>query len=210
MSVQQIFNEVEKPSFSYQITVESTLRRILLNLGSQPLTQRLIACVKTGNANTGSILERLIDLTRQSVDPRYENPLDTAMATYLFVLQQLDPRLALVGAEAVINVPATWWAARVAQVILERTWVQNTSPIVVTSGVHGTNTTNDETKDLYLVSSLTMSAQKQQQTASVIPVESEDSGASSIRGVSPDLPSTAAELTSDDTFRNTESKAPGQ
>jgi hypothetical protein len=126
-----------------------------LNIGSQPLCQTLVGLTRANTISPKAVLGRLINLTRQSVDPRYDNPNDIAMATYLFALQQTDSALARIGAEAVIGVAGAWWASKIAYVILDRSWMMNGAPITIPETSQATTSVNSpNTRDLFLVSML--------------------------------------------------------
>jgi hypothetical protein len=60
------------------------------------------------------VAERLADLCEQPIDPQYENPGDTALAVYLWLLDTYDRDLARRCAEKVLAAPRCWWAWRVA------------------------------------------------------------------------------------------------
>jgi hypothetical protein len=51
---------------------------------------------------------------RQSRDPRFENPWDTALAAYLWLLQQSSQSLAKLVAGDVVLVSGFWWARKLA------------------------------------------------------------------------------------------------
>lgn len=67
-----------------------------------------------------AILDRIWELSDAPVDQSYENPWDAPLAVYLWILDLKDPELALVAAEAASDAPQTWWAGKLAHVILQQ------------------------------------------------------------------------------------------
>lgn len=70
--------------------------------------------------NARRLAERVIDIARMEVDPRYEHPLDAALTAYLVVLSRLNRGLAELAASVTLRIPQLWWASKVArQTLLE-------------------------------------------------------------------------------------------
>lgn len=65
-----------------------------------------------------TVLSRLLDLSQQKTDLRYENPSDVAVAIYLWLLAAKKKALARVGAQTVWELPRYWWAKGMARQIL--------------------------------------------------------------------------------------------
>ena len=78
-------------------------------------------------ANSNLILARVIEITRQETDPRYASPWDISLTTYLWVLMVINPALAKVAADLVVQTPRTWWADRLARFVLSRAQLQTTA-----------------------------------------------------------------------------------
>jgi hypothetical protein len=203
MTVQQLFERIESPTFSYRVTVESSLRRALLNIADQPDCQSLINLIKT-EGKSEPVLSRLIVLTRQSVDPRYQNPHDVAMATYLFTLQQTNAQVARIGAEATIAVAGTWWASKIAQLILDRAWITNVSSGVMTHGPSGPISSSQNARDDFLVSSLAMSALRKQEAFPVVPATSRTADSRNVEFNAPVGHATTAKVSHSDSGQQVE------
>src|SRR5579859_7626263 len=97
MNLRELFDVIESSDFSSRVTLESTLRRIVVNISHQPVTEKLIDAVRSGQARADEVLSRLMQLATENTDPRYADPRDVSLTTYLFVLQQLRPDLARLG-----------------------------------------------------------------------------------------------------------------
>jgi hypothetical protein len=67
------------------------------------------------------IVLRIFKLMATEVDTRYENPYDTALATYLMVLDYIGHNHIVDYASVILELSKIWWAAKVAYEIMERT-----------------------------------------------------------------------------------------
>jgi hypothetical protein len=62
-----------------------------------------------------SVAVQAFTVAKWPVDGGYENPWDTALAAYLWALEEADHSLAVVVAEAVIACPCCWWSRKLAK-----------------------------------------------------------------------------------------------
>jgi hypothetical protein len=65
------------------------------------------------------ILDCVGELCRISINPRYENPNDVAIAAYCWVLFQFSPNIGKMAAAIACTAKVTWWARETAIFILE-------------------------------------------------------------------------------------------
>jgi hypothetical protein len=64
------------------------------------------------------VLNRISEILQKQSDPGYENPSDTALAIYLWVISVKDLSLAKAAAAFVAQAPRCWWAAKVSREVL--------------------------------------------------------------------------------------------
>jgi hypothetical protein len=102
-----------------QVNVASNLRTAIdivrVNLIVRELGEEL---KKPGVA--GDILSRVFRLTKQATDVRYENPNDTALMIYTWLLKQYSLHFALMASAAICRVPNLWWASNVATQLIDQ------------------------------------------------------------------------------------------
>jgi len=168
MNLRALFDAIESSDFANRVTLESTLRRVAVNISHQELTGKLIDAVRSGRAKAEDVLSRLMQLVAENTDPRFADPRDISLTTYLFVLQQLRPDLARLGAEAVMRLPGAWWSFKFGQEISGQRWRSTSSGIVRTGQVlTQDNAEHAKTGDTIVLSSLVTSIFKH---ATSIPV----------------------------------------
>ena len=64
------------------------------------------------------MLGRIYDMARLSVDLRYENPKDTAMAVLLWLMQSTQVEYAALAAQYVDKAQQCWYAKKFARAIM--------------------------------------------------------------------------------------------
>jgi hypothetical protein len=114
---EQLFEKLESDRFSATLNVVSGLKQFVRALSSAVEVQELLASVRSG-MDPGVVAERLDQVASRETDPAYENPWDVALAAYLHVLNQVDPKQAPICAERALNCPNCWWSTKLADNIL--------------------------------------------------------------------------------------------
>jgi hypothetical protein len=100
MPLAEILKTIESPVFQIEVNVASDLRTFLAAVREHLATRQLIEHLTSPSAQE-RVLNRVFTLSRQSPDPRYENPSDTPLGVYLFALSVHDVVLAGVAAQAI-------------------------------------------------------------------------------------------------------------
>jgi hypothetical protein len=77
-----------------------------------------LATLLQQRSSRAALLDRLRTLADTTVDLRYENPFDTALATYLIAIEQTVPSLVGLAAQLVINAKQTWLSSHLARSVL--------------------------------------------------------------------------------------------
>jgi len=124
MSITKQFDEIESHEMAAQVNVASSLRVASRIVKDHPTVRELVRQLRRPGIPE-RILERVLMLTRQVTDPRYEDPHDTALMIYAWLLYQHDPDLAIMASAEICQVPNLWWASKIATKILDRRIEQN-------------------------------------------------------------------------------------
>jgi len=113
VELSRLFAEIERSDFAGAVNVASGMRVAVKVALHHPLVKGVTAALPPrGGAET--ILARVLEVAGRGVDPRFENPYDAALMSYLLLLEEMNPALARVGAAEVMLLPNTWWAGKVA------------------------------------------------------------------------------------------------
>ncbi len=113
MSLQEVMQAIESHRFAAELNLASGSSIFYRGLQNHRLFRELSDHVNEPGAGAReAILARLLQLSRQRIELQYGNPFDTAMTTYLTVLDQVEnPETLSSAAEAVSKAPNCWWAA---------------------------------------------------------------------------------------------------
>lgn len=114
MTLQEIMRLVEGHEFAARLNLASDMRTLLSIALQQDEIRRLIELLEKPEAQE-EVLRRVVQISRQRIDPRYENPGDAALAVYVWVLNVRGSRLARLAADAAIEAPHCWWAEKIVQ-----------------------------------------------------------------------------------------------
>jgi hypothetical protein len=115
-SLNKLFAEIESTETAVRTGVVSGYRLFLSALDSLPAVRELKELCKKEEAAV-KVLQRVLRISEYSIDTRFENPLDTAIAAYLYILGGTNPRLARIATVAVQRAVNCWWAPKVADAI---------------------------------------------------------------------------------------------
>ena len=124
--LQNIFAEIESHGFSAQVNVASNYKTFCRALGGQPEVQRLAALMKL-NENQQLVFQRVLELSARPSDQEFENPWDSALAAYIWLLASTDQALAKMAAAKIIESHGYWWAKKVADEVLKSSSISSTS-----------------------------------------------------------------------------------
>ncbi|MFW9940464.1 MAG: hypothetical protein ACFFFT_05445 [Candidatus Thorarchaeota archaeon] len=119
MNTTKAFKRIESDEFSFNVNISSDLHTFILNIQQEKAVNFLIENLNHNDIKI-SILNRIINLANRQVDIRYENPWDSALATYLWILHVCDFDLAQLGAEITLQSQKCWWASKIANLIILR------------------------------------------------------------------------------------------
>lgn len=114
MTYEEAVQEIESHEFSARLGIASDFKTFTHIAVSQPSVKELFTQLKKPEIEE-SLYNRTVDLSRRSIDPSFENPLDKALAIYLWVTDLRNPNLALLMSEHIIHAPQCWWAHKLSK-----------------------------------------------------------------------------------------------
>jgi hypothetical protein len=130
MSLQQLIGQIESHEFAIHTNVVSGTGQFFRAIAEQVPANQLRSEIKSPTLARELVI-RISKLSRQRVDIRYENPFDTAFATYLWALQSVHPPLARIAAEGIVQAPNCFWSSRLAESILRETFAVGSGSTLV-------------------------------------------------------------------------------
>jgi len=113
-SLDELFNGIESHRFSALVNVASNLKTFLRALDAQPEIRQLAVAMSSPEVRA-SVLVRVTELAGKDFDPDYENPWDSALAAYLWLLSRTDAEGAALAAARIGTCFRCWWANKVAE-----------------------------------------------------------------------------------------------
>lgn len=132
MNFQEAQREIESSSMATRLNVASGLKTFLRAIQGEravcELRQMLIV-----KEMQEQVLSRLIELSRQRIDRRYENPWDTALTIYLWLISLVDQNLLDLAANIVAQAPQCWWAQKLSSQLLREREMQAKSSVLAHS-----------------------------------------------------------------------------
>jgi hypothetical protein len=127
MKAHEWMRTIESVPFSVGLNVVSGLRTFLSAAASQEAVQGLQEELSTTNG-WGELAARITSLCARPTDPNSENPADTALAVYLWLLGQHEVELARQAAALALQVPNLWWTYQVAQPLVREDGARPIAP----------------------------------------------------------------------------------
>lgn len=117
MTLAELMTTIESPRFRIETNTASDLRTFQRSVHQHPAVRQLVETLASPEAQH-HVLNRILSLSRQSPDPRYENAADTPLSVYLVTLNGRDAELARVGAQVISEAKQCWWARAIADHII--------------------------------------------------------------------------------------------
>lgn len=117
MTFREAKAEIESSAIVIRLNVASGFKTFLRAIQSEHVVVEMQRMM-TSKYVQGQVLARIGELSRLRVDRRYENPWDTALAVYLWLIKSADRNLSALSAEIVAQAPQCWWAHKLAHQLL--------------------------------------------------------------------------------------------
>ncbi len=113
------FAAIESDEFAAEANLASGLSDFLFQIKRSNAFTSLFRLASESSSAAYAILSRVLRLSKLSIDSRYENPFDTAVAVYLVILARAKPELAEIAATHAYHLQNSWWARKTAAQVLE-------------------------------------------------------------------------------------------
>ncbi len=117
-AIDDLMQTVESHEFGSSLNAVSDYRAFLKSVLSDETVQNLRVSAALGDRRE-RLMIRVQELAELSVDSRYENPWDVALAVYTTVLHSENEVAGRMAALKAREAPSTWWAPRIVEEILE-------------------------------------------------------------------------------------------
>jgi len=118
MNIDEAIAEIESTSMVARLGVASDFRTFVAGIKLEPAVHFLYESMHDPKP-VGRVLSRISALSRRHADCRYENPWDTALAVYLWMVAHRDRERAKLAAAIVSQAPQCWWATKLSRKLLE-------------------------------------------------------------------------------------------
>jgi hypothetical protein len=122
----ELFNGIESHDFRFVANQAAGLKMLKRIIREQETFTTLQGYAKDVSG-ARNVLRRILDIASFETDIRYENPHDTALATYLFVLDTVESQYASIAAHIIAEMPRLWWVSQISREILGRKQIRNAS-----------------------------------------------------------------------------------
>jgi len=116
VSIQGITKAIESQDFSSVLGFANNSEMYRELLRQQPEVLQLVESLKTPS-NARELLSRIDVLVHEQDDIRFRNSRDSAIAVYIWAINELEPTLGRLAASLALSAPRLWWARQVAAAI---------------------------------------------------------------------------------------------
>jgi hypothetical protein len=120
MTLSDLLEQIESVHFAAQMNIFSGFRSFRRALADHEYVDALMDHLKRHPHDNERVFQRFLDLLDKNERPEFLHPYDPALACYLWVLGETNPRLAYSAVEHALRTPRLWWARRLAQYIVEK------------------------------------------------------------------------------------------
>lgn len=121
MTIDDIRRKIESERYSAEIGIASGRETFETLIRDSAEFRELKAYLHAHRQHIIEVVNLVKRQSEQRIDYRYENPNDTALATYLLGLSIVDPRTAEAAAGFALVAPNTWWVSKIASDLINRT-----------------------------------------------------------------------------------------
>jgi hypothetical protein len=117
MSLSQFFRDIESYGFSARVNLASGLRQAVRAALEAPEAKELLTVIEADPSAARAVLKRVSYLLSVAPDARYENPCDSALTLYLWLLIRHNVVMARAAAPLVAREPSLWWSRQLAELV---------------------------------------------------------------------------------------------
>lgn len=129
MNFEEATREVESLEFDARLNIASGLRLFLQIAQEEQAVSFLLSELKD-REKLQALVSRVLELSHREIDSRYENPWDTPLAVYVWLISMKDFTLARIAAGAASLAPQCWWATKVSSEVLSSIQVSSYGKVV--------------------------------------------------------------------------------
>ncbi len=115
MNWQEAMAQIESSEFDANLNVVSGMSAFFRAADKEPAVREAYRCLRESGDLREEALDRIYDLAELEVDPRYENPNDTALAVLLWLSYFAFPDDVDIAVDYVSGAPQCWYAAKLAR-----------------------------------------------------------------------------------------------
>lgn len=119
MSVETMFTQIETLDFEANLVIASGPKHFQKMLDNHEDIQHLIHELRSNSANIEVLYEHLLDILKAELEPGFVHPNDLFIASYLYVLNKFEVKLAVKTAQHILDIPQLRWARRLARQVVE-------------------------------------------------------------------------------------------
>ena len=117
MTFPQAVREIESPEFAGRVNIASGLGTLFAIIAREPGPTYLLRSANQDEGIALRLLRRALQRAQEDFDHRYENPWDTAIATFLWVVCRARPELSPFASEVALSLRQSWWTRKFAEYI---------------------------------------------------------------------------------------------
>ena len=111
--------EIESVSFAARANIASDLNTFLEVITAHPAVESLQKRLRV-KSDIDDLVKLMLHLCNLTIDKRYENPWDSALATYAWILTKVDPEREDIAIHLLRKLKNSWWSSHLAERFLEQ------------------------------------------------------------------------------------------
>ena len=119
MNLRDALIEIESGEFDARVNVVSGLGLFFKAARQEPAVVDLFRELASSGSSCEDVLGKIHDLSNLSVDSRYENPKDSAIAILLWSLTYAQPEYSVLAAHYADRAGQTWYTRKLAHALIE-------------------------------------------------------------------------------------------
>lgn len=119
MTFKKIMKEIESHNFAAYLNVVGNFENFINTIKKLELVWMLLEELNS-EKKVQKLAKRVLDISGQKIDPKYENPKDIALSIYIWLISLKDLELAKMIAKTAIQIPQSWWTKRMSYKILDK------------------------------------------------------------------------------------------
>jgi hypothetical protein len=117
--IKELMLKIESDEFAAILNVASSFPVFLRVTDNEQVTKELIKQLLEYPENIWLVLKRSVELSQKEIELEYENPWDTALTVYLWVLSLTKLEAAQTAAAFVRQAKNGWWSTKFADSLLQ-------------------------------------------------------------------------------------------